>query len=110
MISWHTTECCSSRSASALRRIRSTTGWRRFSTGSTAYFTVTLFGDNLTYRWYCYDTQTNQWVLADTYYGTTFRVLSVNANASTNHKQFMCVVWNKQGYYIYSNAVTLTVV
>ncbi len=78
--------------------------------GSTAYFTVTLFGDNLTYRWYCYDTQTNQWVLADAYYGTTFRVLSVNANASTNHKQFMCVVWNKQGYYIYSNAVTLTVV
>ena len=77
--------------------------------GSTAYFTVTLFGDDLAYRWYYYDSRTNRWVLASDCYGTTFRVLSVNANSATDHKQFKCVVWNKQGYYIYSNTVTLTV-
>lgn len=77
--------------------------------GSSAQFKVTLFGDNLVYRWYCRAAGSSQWVPADAYNGSSTQVLTVPASSGTNDMQFQCVVWNKNGYYIYSAPVTLTV-
>ena len=77
--------------------------------GETADFQIRLFGDELTYQWYVYDQSTGQWSNAP-YDGATGATLHVPANAQTNGKQFMCYVWNQDGYYLYSNPVTLTVI
>lgn len=76
--------------------------------GENAEFTVTLFGD-LVYRWYCRAAGSNQWIPASDYNGSSSPVLEVPANSSTNQMLFQCVVFNTNGYYIYSNPVALTV-
>ena len=78
--------------------------------GQTAEFTVTLFGDQLSYQWYYYDTTAGQWIYAQQFYGSSFRVLSVPADDYSRDMYFMCVVINPEGYYIYSNPVQLTVI
>ncbi len=77
--------------------------------GETAEFKITMFGDNLTYQWYMYNQSAGRWEImecADSIEPT----LHISANAYTNGNQYMCYVWNQDGYYIYSNPVTLTVV
>lgn len=76
--------------------------------GGTAEFRVRLFGDNLTYQWKYYDKQAGAWCDAP-YDGATDAVLRVPANSETHNMKFVCYIWNQNGYYLYSNPVTLTV-
>ena len=77
--------------------------------GGTAEFRIRLFGDDLTYQWYVYNQNSGQWEIM----GSTDSVeatLHIPANAQTNGTQYKCFVMNKDGYYLYSNPVTLTVI
>lgn len=77
------------------------------ASGETAEFSIRLFGDDLTYQWYIYNQSSGQWesIQSEDAVGPT---LHITANAQTNGTQYRCYVWNKDGYYLYSNPVTLT--
>lgn len=76
--------------------------------GEIAEFKVTVFGDNLTYQWYALNDSTGSWEPIQSAEGTG-PVLHVEASAATANKKYMCYIWNQDGYYLYSNPVTLTV-
>ena len=76
--------------------------------GQPATFAVTLFGDQLTYQWKYWNTDINMWVNV-TLPGATSNTLSFSTTQQMDGMYFMCIVWNKNGYSIYSNPVQLTV-
>ena len=76
--------------------------------GTDAYFSVSLFGDNLTYQWQYYDTASGTWKNAP-FAGAQTAEMTVPATAERYGMQFGCIVYNKNGVAVYSSIATLYV-
>ena len=76
--------------------------------GTTAKFTVTANGKDVTYQWQYRTSSSGSWAKA-TATGNKTATLSVPATAGRNGYQYRCVVTGKSGKITYSNAATLTV-
>ncbi|SHM38949.1 leucine-rich repeat domain-containing protein [Ruminococcus flavefaciens] len=75
---------------------------------TTATFKVTLFGDNLTYQWQYYNTNTGKWENVNSTTAKT-PTLKITVKSGMNNRQFGCIVTNKNGNCIYSDIAKLTV-
>ena len=77
------------------------------SNGNTVKFTVAASGDGLAYQWQ-YKTPTGSWANSPAT-GNTTATLSVPATTDRNGYQYRCIVSDKSGSKVTSNAATLTV-
>ena len=78
--------------------------------GETAYFSVTVSGSDLTYRWQFYNTNTNSWgyVTSSAYSGLRTPTMGVPITATRDGYRYRCEI--KDGNEtIYSNEATLSV-
>ncbi len=78
------------------------------TTGSTASFSVTVSGTNVSYQWQ-YKTATGTHWYNSTSSGNKTATLKVGAEAKRNGMQFRCVITDDAGNRIVSDAVKLTV-
>lgn len=75
---------------------------------TTATFKVTLFGNDLTYQWQYYNTNTGKWENVNSTTAKT-PTLKITVKSGMNNRQFGCIVTNKNGNCIYSDIAKLTV-
>ena len=73
-----------------------------------ATFKVTLFGNDLTYQWQYYNTNTGKWENVNSPTATT-PTLTITVKNGMNNRQFGCIVTNNSGNCIYSDIAKLTV-
>ena len=78
------------------------------ASGSNAVFTVKAVGDGLKYQWQYRASSTGTWSNTSAT-GSTTASLTIPATASRNGYQYRCVITDKYGSGLNSNAATLTV-
>lgn len=76
--------------------------------GDTATFSVTASGDDISYQWQALTSSGAEWKNSS-FTGNKTRTLSAPITTARNGYQFRCVITDKHGYSLASNAATLTV-
>lgn len=76
--------------------------------GKTATFTVAATGEGLKYQWQTMHAGASEWKNT-TVTGYNTATLNVKADAGKNGRQYRCVITDKSGKTVTSNAATLTV-
>lgn len=75
--------------------------------GETTTFTIVASGDGITYQWQYYDTTNGVW---NNFTDGNNAVLTVVPTASWNGRKIQCLLQDVNGYSLFSDSVTLTVV